>query len=66
MRGRLQVWRLGKSTKQIKEESADFSQTVIVIYEPGDIELDADLVKNSVDENCETLMKVGWRVGEKR
>ncbi|MCJ1434855.1 hypothetical protein MMC27_004225 [Xylographa pallens] len=37
--------------------------TVIVIYPPGEVTLDQDLVHNSIDEKCETLMKVGWRVG---
>ncbi|MCJ1288248.1 hypothetical protein MMC26_007603 [Xylographa opegraphella] len=37
--------------------------TVIVIYPPGEVALDQDLVHNSIDEKCETLMKVGWRVG---
>lgn len=39
--------------------------TVIVLYPPGEVKLDDDLVKNSVELNCETLMKVGWRVGVK-
>lgn len=39
--------------------------TVIVVYPPGEVELDADLVKNSTGEGCETLMKVGWRIGAK-
>ncbi|MCJ1329640.1 hypothetical protein MMC10_006320 [Thelotrema lepadinum] len=37
--------------------------TVIVLFPKGEVVLDEDLVKNSVDQNCETLMKVGWRVG---
>lgn len=40
--------------------------TVIVLYPRGEIEMDEDLVKNSKEKECETLMKVGWRVGEKR
>lgn len=39
--------------------------TVIVLYPRGEIALDEDLVKHSTRENCETLMKVGWRVGTK-
>jgi phosphatidylserine decarboxylase len=39
--------------------------TVIVLHPPGDVELDEDLVNNSCDERCETLMKVGWRTGIK-
>jgi len=38
--------------------------TVIVLYPPGEVALDADLVKNSCEQKCETLVKVGWRVGE--
>ena len=37
--------------------------TVISIYPKDNMKLDDDLVKNSVDEKCETLVKVGWRVG---
>lgn len=37
--------------------------TVIILYPPGEIELDGDLVKNSVEQQCETLVRVGWRVG---
>ena len=39
--------------------------TVIVVYPRGEVTLDEDLVRNSTMENCETLMKVGWRVGVK-
>lgn len=39
--------------------------TVIVLYPRGEIVLDEDLVRNSMDHDCETLMKVGWRVGGK-
>jgi phosphatidylserine decarboxylase len=39
--------------------------TVIVVYPPGEVKLDDDLVHNSIQEDCETLMKVGWRVGAK-
>ena len=37
--------------------------TVIVVYPPNEVALDEDLVKNSTEQNCETLMRVGWRVG---
>ena len=37
--------------------------TTIVLYPRGEIVLDEDLVKNSTEENCETLMYVGWRCG---
>jgi phosphatidylserine decarboxylase len=37
--------------------------TVINLYQEGDVKLDEDLVKNSCDSVCETLVKVGWRVG---
>lgn len=37
--------------------------TVVSIYPKDQVKLDDDLVKNSVDEKCETLVKVGWRVG---
>lgn len=37
--------------------------TVIVLYPKGEVELDQDLVKNSTDACCETLVRVGWRVG---
>jgi len=40
--------------------------TVIVLYPPGEVELDADLVKNSSNHDCETLVKVGWRMGVKK
>lgn len=39
--------------------------TVIVLYPPGEIVVDEDLVRNSTEEACETLMRVGWRVGAK-
>lgn len=39
--------------------------TVIVLYPKGEIKLDEDLVENSTAKNCETMMKVGWRVGAK-
>lgn len=37
--------------------------TVIVLYPKGEVELDQDLVRNSTEQNCETLVKVGWRIG---
>lgn len=39
--------------------------TVIVLYPQGEVQLDEDLVRNSTEQSCETLMKVGWRVGIK-
>lgn len=40
--------------------------TVITVYPKGEVALDEDLVVNSIEQSCETLMKVGWRVGERR
>ena len=37
--------------------------TVIILYPKGEIELDEDLMKNSTEEKCETLMRVGWKFG---
>jgi phosphatidylserine decarboxylase len=37
--------------------------TVIVLYPKGEVVLDEDLVKNSMEQHCETLVSVGWRVG---
>ncbi|KAI9655082.1 MAG: hypothetical protein M1821_005565 [Bathelium mastoideum] len=37
--------------------------TVIIVYPRGEVTLDKDLVKNSTEQGCETLMKVGWRTG---
>jgi len=37
--------------------------TVINIYPKGEIALDQDLVQNSTESQCETLVRVGWRVG---
>ena len=37
--------------------------TVIVLYPRGEIKIDEDIVRNSTTESCETLMRVGWRVG---
>ena len=39
--------------------------TVIVLYPRGEIYLDDDLTRNSTEQACETLMKVGWRTGIK-
>ena len=39
--------------------------TVIVLYPRGEIKIDEDLLRNSAEENCETMMRVGWRVGVK-
>ena len=39
--------------------------TVIVLYPRGEIDVDSDLIKNSTEESCETMMRVGWRVGAK-
>ena len=37
--------------------------TVIVLFPKGEAALDADLVKNSIEQEAETYVKVGWRVG---
>jgi len=37
--------------------------TVINLYPKGEVVLDEDLVKNSTESQCETLVRVGWRVG---
>lgn len=37
--------------------------TVIVLYPKGEIALDEDLVRNSTEQQCETFVRVGWRVG---
>lgn len=37
--------------------------TIIVVYPPGEVNFDSDLVRNSTQEKCETLVKVGWRIG---
>jgi phosphatidylserine decarboxylase len=39
--------------------------TVIVLYPPGEVALDEDLVQNSTRHKMETYMKVGWRTGVK-
>lgn len=38
--------------------------TVIVLCPPGEIQLDSDLVAHSTQQSCETLVKVGWRIGK--
>lgn len=40
--------------------------TVIVVYPPGEVVLDKDVVENSTGHNIETYMKVGWRTGIKQ
>lgn len=37
--------------------------TVITLFPKNEIVFDDDLVHNSTDQACETLMKVGWRMG---
>lgn len=37
--------------------------TVIVLYPRGEVVMDEDLVRNSTEQQCETVVKVGWRVG---
>jgi phosphatidylserine decarboxylase len=37
--------------------------TVITLFPEGEVTLDEDLVRNSADQQCETLLNVGWRVG---
>lgn len=39
--------------------------TVITLFPRGEVILDEDLIQNSTLYNCETLVKVGWRVGSK-
>lgn len=39
--------------------------TVIVLYPPGEVVLDEDLVKNSTEKGMETYVKVGWSTGRK-
>ncbi|KAF2717969.1 hypothetical protein K431DRAFT_143834 [Polychaeton citri CBS 116435] len=38
--------------------------TVINVFPKGEVEFDSDLVKNSTEQNCETYVHVGWRMGE--
>ena len=37
--------------------------TVITVLPAGECLFDQDLVKNSTEQNCETLVQVGWRIG---
>lgn len=37
--------------------------TVVALYQDEDVELDADLVRNSCSEQCETYVRVGERIG---
>ncbi len=37
--------------------------TVIVVYPKDEVVLDYDLVRNSTEHQCETVVKVGVRVG---
>ncbi|KAJ4390114.1 hypothetical protein N0V93_007587 [Gnomoniopsis smithogilvyi] len=37
--------------------------TVITVFPKGEVVFDEDLVRNSTEQKCETLMKVGWRIG---
>jgi phosphatidylserine decarboxylase len=39
--------------------------TVIVVYPPGEVILDEDLVSNSTEKGVETYVKVGWSTGRK-
>lgn len=39
--------------------------TVIVLFPKGELQIDEDIARNSTEERCETLVKVGWRVGAK-
>lgn len=53
------------TTKLWLIEDCYSGSTVIVVYPKGEVALDEDLVKNSIEQKCETQMKVGWRVGVK-
>lgn len=37
--------------------------TVIALFPKGEVTFDEDLVRNSTEQNCETVVKVGWRIG---
>lgn len=37
--------------------------TVLTVFPKQPIKVDYDLVKNSIDQRCETYVKVGWQVG---
>lgn len=40
--------------------------TVLVLYPKGEIQIDQDIAHNSANEHCETLVKVGWRIGARQ
>jgi phosphatidylserine decarboxylase len=67
------VWSEGMETPGTSMKRGDCQgafqyggSTVIVVYPKGEVALDDDLVKNSCDHQCETVVKVGWRVGVKQ
>lgn len=37
--------------------------TVITLFQKGEVVFDDDLLRNSTEQNCETLVSVGWRIG---
>lgn len=37
--------------------------TVLALFPQGDVCFDEDLVRNSTEQTCETLVQVGWRIG---
>ncbi|PSS05247.1 phosphatidylserine decarboxylase-domain-containing protein [Coniella lustricola] len=37
--------------------------TVITVFKQGEVTFDEDLVRNSTESVCETVVSVGWRVG---
>lgn len=39
--------------------------TVVVLYPKEEVILDDDLVRNSTEQACETMMRVGWSTGSK-
>jgi hypothetical protein len=41
----------------------DEGLTVIALFPKGDVVFDQDLVANSAEMCCETLVQVGWRIG---
>ena len=59
---------LGKELKRGQGLGAFYygGSTVIVIYPKNEIAVDEDLVQNSTQHCCETLMRVGWRIGESK
>ena len=40
--------------------------TVVSIYPKDKLKIDTDLVHHSIEQRCETYVKVGWRVGIER